>query len=259
MRQVVEPQSWLDVGAGHGHFCFVARQTLPGTRFEGLDLSEGIEEAARAGWIAAGYRGFFPDLAPSLEDRYDAVSMFHYLEHTPDVRRELRAARTMLKPGGFLVIEVPDPECPTARFLGRFWLPWLQPQHLNLMSMSVLERVLREIGFEPALSQRAEADRRHDLACAVGLLINFIAPPAELPWRPRPKLWRRLWPLMVRPLAAPLVLVGALADRLSRPLMRRRNRANGYRIVARSLKPAKAPEMAATPEAVTAPEAAALS
>src|SRR5262249_22966704 len=110
-----EPSYWLDVGAGHGHFCCVARQVWPHTTFDGLDFSESIEEAVRRRWVTRGYRGLFPSLAPALEDAYDVVSMGQYLEHTRDPEAELVAARQVLTSDGYLLIEVPDPECFMAR------------------------------------------------------------------------------------------------------------------------------------------------
>ncbi len=95
---------------GHGHFCIAALAELPDTTFDGLDLSESIEEAKRRGWVETAYRGLFPELAPTLAGRYDAISMSHYLEHTLDPRAELEAAHTALAANGCLLIEVPDPE-----------------------------------------------------------------------------------------------------------------------------------------------------
>jgi SAM-dependent methyltransferase len=137
------PQRWLDVGAGHGHFARAAREVFPETRFDGLDLSESIEEAARAGWVERAHRGFLPELAPSLSGAYDVASMSHYLEHTRDPRAEIAAAAEVLKPGGLLLIEVPDPSSRLGRLLGRYWIPWFQPQHQHFFSIGALERLLR--------------------------------------------------------------------------------------------------------------------
>ena len=50
-----QPHRRLDVGGGHGHFAAVVRETFPGVRIEGLDLSESIDDAgeipsADEGW-----------------------------------------------------------------------------------------------------------------------------------------------------------------------------------------------------------------
>src|SRR5205823_1793024 len=113
------PRRWLDVGAGHGHFCCFARELLPETRFEGLDFSESIEHAVRRRWVDRGIRGLFPEVAPKLAaggERYDVVSMSHYLEHTLDPAAEIDAAARVLAAGGLLFIEVPDPESRLGRW-----------------------------------------------------------------------------------------------------------------------------------------------
>ncbi|MGG8409159.1 class I SAM-dependent methyltransferase [Streptomyces sp. 12297] len=94
------PASWLDVGTGHGHFCDVAREVWPDTRFDGLDMGDGIHEAERRGWVSTGYQGQFPELAEKLAGRYDTVSMYHYLEHTRDPFAELDAAAQSCWPAG---------------------------------------------------------------------------------------------------------------------------------------------------------------
>ena len=131
LRRLALPGRWLDVGTSLGHFCATAKEVLPHTEFDGLDMGEGVEQAAKEGRIQEAYRGLFVDLADEMAGRYDAVSMFHYLEHTLDPHRELAAAHKALAPGGHLLIEVPDPESWSGRLLGRLWLPWFQPQHLT--------------------------------------------------------------------------------------------------------------------------------
>ncbi len=165
-----EPSRWLDVGCGHGHFCSIARDVLPGTRFEGLDMSQSVEEAARRRWIDHGYRGLFPELAPELAEQYDVVSMHHYLEHTLDPTVELDAAAIALRSGGHLLIELPDPQS-FLRHLGRFWMPYFQPQHLHLLSVPNLVRLLSERGFTAIELHRAEAHQPIDFLIAAILLV----------------------------------------------------------------------------------------
>ncbi|MGH9125990.1 MAG: class I SAM-dependent methyltransferase, partial [Acidimicrobiales bacterium] len=141
------PVSWLDIGTGHGHFCLAASKNWPATAFDGLDTSDGIDYAVRRGWVRRGYQGLFPMLAPELDGQYDVVSMFHYLEHTREPAAELDAAALVLKPGGHLLIEVPDPEWPMGRLLGRFWLSWLQPQHQHFVPIANLKGALCERGL----------------------------------------------------------------------------------------------------------------
>ncbi|GAA1254775.1 class I SAM-dependent methyltransferase [Kitasatospora nipponensis] len=229
------PSRWLDVGTGHGHFCETAHELFPRTSFDGLDLSEGVRLAEREGRLAHGFQGSFPELAPTLAGRYEVVSMFHYLEHSTDPTRELTAARTALRPGGLLLIEVPDPQCRSARLLGRWWLPWLQPQHLNLMPAANLRRRLGELGFEVVLEQHGEPHDPVDLLAACWLLLDAVAPREDAPWLPGtpPGLPRRLLRGALFLAGAPLLLLATGLDRLVARFAGRARLSNAYRLLAR--------------------------
>ncbi|MGW7542498.1 class I SAM-dependent methyltransferase [Streptomyces sp. NPDC054770] len=229
------PKNWLDVGTGHGHFCEAAREVLPGTAFDGLDFTDGVELAAREGRVEHAYHGAFPDLAPELAARYDVVSMFHYLEHSTDPDRELRAAHETVRPGGHLLIEVPDPESRYARLLGRWWLPWLQPQHLHFIPVANLRARLTDLGFTVVAEQHAEAHDPVDLLAAVWLALDHTAPREDAPWLPTPPgaLQKTLRAALLIA-GIPALIAGTLLDRFAvRPLSHRLRVSNAYRIVAR--------------------------
>jgi SAM-dependent methyltransferase len=227
------PSKWLDVGTAHAHFCRVAQEAWPEAQFDGLDISVAVEEAARAGWVAHAYRGFLPDMADELAGQYDVLSLFHCLEHTPDPRAEIAAAYTTLAPGGLLVIEVPDPECPAGRLFGRFWFPWFQPQHLHLLSVANLSRLLREAGFEPVLVQRAEAHIAIDFFATLLVFYAWLAPRTHAPWLPPSRPIKRAARRLVWTLGFPLIPLALLLDLLSGPVQRRLGWSNAYRVVAR--------------------------
>jgi SAM-dependent methyltransferase len=205
-----KPRRWLDVGGGYGHFCLIARDVLPETRFDCLDMSESVEEAVRRGWADRGHRGLFPELAPTLAGEYDVVSLSHCLEHTRDPRAEIAAAHVALAPGGFLLIDVPDPESILRKLFRSRWLPYFQPQHQHLLSSGNLQRLLGEAGFVVERAVRGPAHTGFDAFFATYLTLDRWAPPADLPWRAVPREsgdWQRacIWSL-----GMPLLL-GAVA------------------------------------------------
>ncbi|MEU1308096.1 class I SAM-dependent methyltransferase [Streptomyces cinnamoneus] len=228
------PRRWLDVGTGHGHFPQTAGTVHPTTVFDGLDLSEGVEEAKRQGRIAEAHHGLLTDLAPKLEGRYEAVSMFHYLEHTTDPRAELTAAGTVLTPGGHLIIEVPDPECVSSAILGRYWMPYFQPQHLHLIPLANLSRELESLGYTVVAVERHEPHIPFDLTGAAVLALVHALPPADAPWHAAPPggLQRKARKALFWS-AVPLLAGVYGAEQLLAPLLRRTRLSNAYRIVAR--------------------------
>ncbi|WP_432074944.1 class I SAM-dependent methyltransferase [Streptomyces wuyuanensis] len=224
---------WLDVGTGHGHFCEVARAVLPEVEFDGLDRSEGVELAERRGRVARGFRGTFTELAPDLVGEYDAVSLFHYLEHSTEPLRELEAARTCLRPGGRLVVEVPDPGSRYARLLGRWWLPWLQPQHLHLMPAGNLRGALSDLGFTVVAEQHRSAHEPVDLVAALWLALEGAAPRDDLPWLlPVGPLHRAMRGAALLA-GVPALVAAALLDQAVAPFAGRLGLCNAYRLVAR--------------------------
>jgi SAM-dependent methyltransferase len=233
---VASPKRWLDVGAGHGHFCCIARGIAPAAVLDGLDLSESIDEARARGWIDRAYRGLFPDLASDIakeEPSYDVVSMSHYLEHTRDPRAEIEAARTVLARDGLLMIEVPDPQSRMGKLLGSFWVPWFQPQHQHLLSVHNLSEILQRNAFEVVTIDRGAAHQKNDLTFFVFTFLNHIAKPVDLPWRKRSTPLGRLWRQVVW--CPGLVIVGFwwAVDQLIAPLLQREGWSNTYRVLAR--------------------------
>lgn len=233
---VEEPGRWLDVGAGHGHFCNVARDVLPKTTFDGLDMTDSIDDAERRRWVGRGIRGLFPEVAPRIEasgELYDVVSMSHYLEHTIDQRAEIAAAAKVLRDEGLLLIELPDPECAFGRLFGRYWMPWFQPQHLNFLSLQNLEKLLQEHGFSPVVRHRGEAHISVEFTVLTATTIENLAPPTNLPWREPGGVLARVWRALVWILFFPVVVLARIADLSIAPLVRRPGWSNAYRVLAR--------------------------
>lgn len=212
------PLLWLDVGTGHGHFCAEARRIHQDTEFHGLDWGEGVEIAARNDRIARAYRGSFVGLVGQLACQYDVVSMHHYLEHTLAPRQELAAAHTALRPGGHLLVEVPDPESASARLLGQWWGPWLQPQHLHFIPLDNLCSALAEQGFSVVATDRREPHVPTDLTSAAVNMLKSVLPGEDLPWLPEQpgplSRWARRLSLLA---VAPVLLVLVVLDLLLAP------------------------------------------
>ena len=225
-------QRWLDVGTGHGHFPLAARARWPDVRFEGLDLSESVDDAARRGWVDVAHRGLFPELAPVLGG-FDVVSMHHYLEHTRDPVEEIDAVAKLLDGGALLEVEVPDPECRMSRLLGRWWLPWLQPQHLHFVTAANLVAALEERNFEIVSVQHDH--QATELTGALALLLEDVLPSSQFPWRPPGGPARHLARGALMTASLPAFAVAAGLDQLVARALTGDGPANTYRVVARKL------------------------
>lgn len=229
-----EPATWLDVGAGYGHFCRDASKAWPRTTFYGLDQSEAISAGARRGWVAKAYREPFVDFAGEHRDAFCAISMFHYLEHTLDPLRELEAVREALRPGGFLLIELPNPTSAFARLLGSFWHGWLIPQHLHMIPPANLVRALEARGFEVVELQLGAANQPFDLFGAAVSLVNYLVPSGRHPWIGREySHLRTVLNATALLAAAPALALAMGVDQLLHLSTRRTAGGNTYRMLAR--------------------------
>jgi SAM-dependent methyltransferase len=226
------PRRWLDIGTSNGHFCQTAQEVFPDTTFDGLDISAGVLDAERRGWIENAYHGMLLDHRDALKSRYDQISMLHYLEHTREPLAELDAVADALTDDGWLLIEVPDPSTVVARLLGSFWAGWMQPEHQHMMPPDNLCAALRERGFTIVAVERREAHMPYEAFFAVMILLKRLAPDPNAPWAsPRWPRLARLWRLVATACAAPFLALSIAVDRIVIPKLLRSSHA--YRVLAR--------------------------
>ncbi|MDT3440039.1 MULTISPECIES: class I SAM-dependent methyltransferase [unclassified Pseudofrankia] len=235
MRPFVLPRAWLDVGAGVGSFCNVARSVWPRTVFDGVGPADTIGEARRRGWVDRAYPASFADIAEAVTGQYDVISMFGYLERSRDPSEDLDAAAKALGPGGYLVMEIVNPAALGARLLGRLWRGWGVPGVRQLIPVDNLVAALADRGMRTVLIQFGEAHEPGDLLAAVGLATQALIPSPTLPWLPgspySPVRWLARG-VVLTAAAAPAILAG-LAGAVLVSFLRKGERSNTYRVVAR--------------------------
>src|SRR5207249_2132857 len=113
----------------------------------GLDISL---DALRLAWKANGVPAVCATLSspPFAPGSCSAVTMFHVLEHLYDPHSYLEEARGLLKPGGRLIVQVPNAACWQFLFLGRKWSGLDVPRHLWSFRPRDLDALLGRNGFE---------------------------------------------------------------------------------------------------------------
>ena len=116
-RLSMPPSRVLDVGCSTG--TFVAMLAEAGYRAEGLEIDEFSVSHARASGLEV--RAGDLESAELEPSGYDAVVMSHTLEHLPNPCAAIRAICRILKPGGVLLIYVPNFRSLAARVLGNSW------------------------------------------------------------------------------------------------------------------------------------------
>ena len=134
----------LDVGCAVGTFLQKMR-TLYGVRAAGVDFKD-LSSSPTLRDVEFHCGLFYEqDLG---KERFDLITMWHFLEHDYDPAKTLATAKALLKRGGRLVIEVPRLDSLTFRLYRERW-PGLQaPQHTVLFDKEALLRFVRQSGLE---------------------------------------------------------------------------------------------------------------
>jgi SAM-dependent methyltransferase len=133
----------LEVGCGHGLLLDEARRL--GWTVRGLDLSKSAAGHARDTLdldVAE-----IPVEDPALDgEAFDAIVLADVVEHLDDPLATLRRCRSLLAPGGALLIVTPDPSSRTARLAGARWWGFL-PAHTCLIPRAELRRIVAGLGL----------------------------------------------------------------------------------------------------------------
>lgn len=126
----------LDVGSGDGAL-------LDALRARGREAL-GLELSASGPGVLAG------DITEVERDDWAAIVFWHSLEHLPEPGRALTCAAALLRPGGVVVVAVPNSDSLQARLFGDRWFALDFPRHLVHLSADTLLRRLGELGLRPA-------------------------------------------------------------------------------------------------------------
>jgi 2-polyprenyl-3-methyl-5-hydroxy-6-metoxy-1,4-benzoquinol methylase len=131
----------LDIGAGTGDF---------------------LVEALKQGWTVKGFEpnnqaknlainkgvSFTEDLFAYEENSFDVITMWHVLEHVPNLEEYVKNIKRLLKPKGTLIVAVPNYKSYDAQFYGRFWAAYDVPRHIWHFSKTSIKRLFSDVDMD---------------------------------------------------------------------------------------------------------------
>lgn len=131
-------KSILDIGAGTGEFLLYCKDQdhiVTGTepseaarkvaKEKGIDLHESINEVA--------------------DQKYDVITMWHVLEHVPNLFDCLNQLKSMLKEDGKLIIAVPNFKSYDAEYYKEYWAAYDVPRHLWHFSQKSIQNLFSSV------------------------------------------------------------------------------------------------------------------
>jgi SAM-dependent methyltransferase len=138
----------LDVGAGTGEFLSYMQDE--GYEVVGLEPSSKIGEKAKSKGLEV-YNKTIEEFVESGGDSFDVVTLFHVLEHVPNPVEVIESAYSLLRPGGILVVKVPNEfnslqvSARESLSLDDWWI--VPPVHINYFDYDSLEAIIQSAGF----------------------------------------------------------------------------------------------------------------
>lgn len=143
-----------------------------------------IAAAKAVGWDAVGVE-MRPDHARAkgltvferIEDApgpFDVITLWHSLEHVAAPRATVERLLELLKPGGHMIIAVPNRASWQARLFGRRWFHIDAPRHLFHFTPLALQRLLERQRLSPA--RRWNLELEIDLFGWTQSALNLVLP-----------------------------------------------------------------------------------
>lgn len=145
----------VDLGCGRGEFLEVL--ISEGFKPQGVDLDEGMLQACRERGLPAEMGDALMFLSRLPDETQSVVSAFHVVEHLTfdKIQIVLRESKRVLRPGGILILETPNPENVYVSTLGFR----MDPTHRKPLPPSLLTFTAEFEGFARVKLLRLQEDQ----------------------------------------------------------------------------------------------------
>ncbi len=142
----------LDIGAGTGDFLLISKENGWNTI--------GIEPSEKAKAIAVKKGVEFSATTEELESHtFDVITMWHVLEHVPNLENQIKELKRLVKPNGTIIIAVPNFKSYDAKYYGKFWAAYDVPIHFWHFSKTAIKLLFEkeEIKLEKVLPMKFDS------------------------------------------------------------------------------------------------------
>src|SRR6478609_2146025 len=124
----------LDIGAGTGEFLSVAKND--GWKTIGVEPSDKAKDIAKSKGVT-----FVENTFELESNSCDVISMWHVLEHVPNLEEQIKELKRLLKPNGTLIVAVPNFKSFDAKHYGNFWAAYDVPIHFWHFSKTAIQKL----------------------------------------------------------------------------------------------------------------------
>jgi len=130
-------KSILDIGAGTGDFLSFIQSEFRSVK--GIEPNQKARELAQEKGIS-----LEQDLKDVKGKLFDVITMWHVLEHVPNLEETIRDVEALLKPNGILIIAVPNFYSFDAAYYKNYWAAFDVPRHLWHFSKASMNKLFSD-------------------------------------------------------------------------------------------------------------------
>ena len=133
-RHASTKKTMLDVGAGTGDFLNYAKRNM--WQVSGVEPNEKarLKAAEKGIFLKAGIDEF-------KDSSFDVITLFHVLEHLPNLNHQITRLNQLLNVGGVLIVAVPNFKSFDACHYKKYWAAFDVPRHLWHFSQSAISKL----------------------------------------------------------------------------------------------------------------------
>ena len=143
LKSVGKGRVHLDIGSGTGEFLNACKKS--GFKVVGVEPSKIARKQAIENYNLSVSEN--TDLSQYDNSEFNSISMWHVLEHVPNLNETLSHFNRVLKPEGKLIVAVPNHKSWDANYYNEYWAAWDVPIHLWHFSKNTIERLFKNHNF----------------------------------------------------------------------------------------------------------------
>ncbi len=140
-NQIDKRKTLLDVGAGTGDF--VKQANARGFVVEGIEPNDKARSNARQKGVI-----LHPKLGDIADRKFQIITLWHVLEHLPNLNGQIENLNNLLEPNGVLFIAVPNFKSFDAAYYGKYWAAYDVPRHLWHFSKKAISKIIENYGLK---------------------------------------------------------------------------------------------------------------
>ncbi|VAW24213.1 SAM-dependent methyltransferase, partial [hydrothermal vent metagenome] len=129
----------LDIGCGTGDFLLMCKKN--GWSVTGVEPNIKAKKIANKKLSLTNSPALYSELEEINSQKFDVITLWHVLEHVPDLEAYLLKIKAMLKPNGILIVAVPNYKSYDAFYYKQFWAAFDVPRHLWHFSKTAIQKL----------------------------------------------------------------------------------------------------------------------